>query len=353
MLKRIIKIKMSGEDVRLVQHKLKEFGFYKDKIDGFFGQNLLISVTNFQKKVGVKADGVIGPQTWSHLTTYNPNPTEIEKEIKKIEQVVEPKIQIVTEEPKALKPIEEITLKVSHVSETGLVIYDNLLTDEEYYKKPTQKNTIWLHHTAGGSRPDWTIGGWEKDFQKDGSGNPILDESGKPKPIRIATSYVIGRSSSSINERLWDGKVVRAFDDKFWAYHLGISRSNNELLNSRSIGIEICNYGPLRLTSDGRFINWVNKPINESEVCELSKPFRGFKYWEKYTNAQLDATAKLILYLSKKWEIEIDKGIYNIDWFEYNERWFSLGGLRTHTQVRRDKYDLFPQKELIEMLNSL
>jgi hypothetical protein len=27
---------MSGEDVRLVHHKLKEFGFYKDKLDGFF-----------------------------------------------------------------------------------------------------------------------------------------------------------------------------------------------------------------------------------------------------------------------------------------------------------------------------
>jgi N-acetyl-anhydromuramyl-L-alanine amidase AmpD len=344
MLKRIIKIKMSGEDVRIIQHKLKEFGFYRDKIDGFFGQNLLISVTNFQRKVGIKIDGVVGPQTWSHLSTYNPNPTEIEKEVKKNDQVVESKIQIGT---------GEIPLKISYVSENGLVIYDNLLTEEGYYKKMTQKNTIWLHHTTGGSRPDWTIGGWGKDFLKDESGGLILNERGKPKPIRVGKSYVIGRRSSSTSEKIWDGKVVRAFDDKFWAYHLGVSSQNNELLNSKSIGIEICNYGPLRLTPDGRFINCVNKQINESEVCELSKPFRGSKYWEKYTNAQLDATSKLILYLSKKWEIDINKGIYNIDWFEYNESWFSLGGLRTNTQIRRDRYDLFPQKELIEMLNSI
>jgi hypothetical protein len=30
-----------------------------------------------------------------------------------------------------------------------------------------------------------------------------------------------------------------------------------------------------------------------------------------------------------------------------------MGGLRSHGQVRKDKFDLFPQKELIDMLNRL
>jgi hypothetical protein len=51
--------------------------------------------------------------------------------------------------------------------------------------------------------------------------------------------------------------------------------------------------------------------------------------------------------------MEIERGVYNEDWFNYNDKWFSLGGLRTHTQVRRDKFDLFPQNEMIQMLNSL
>lgn len=348
MLQRIIMLRMSGNDVKFVQNKLKEFGFFKEKVDGFFGQNLLVSVTNFQRKVGIKADGVVGPQTWSQILAYNPNPTQLEVENKKIEEKIN---NIIVETKPVTK--KDIPLQISHIGDNGLTIYDCLLKDEEYYKKSTQKNTIWLHHTAGGSRPDWTIGGWEVDFQKDEMGNPILDKNGIPKPVRVGTSYVIGRKSSSTDDTLWDGKIVRAFDDKFWAYHLGITHPNSELLNSRSIGIEICNYGPLRLTSDGRFINYVNKEVNESDVCELSKPFRGFKYWEKYTNQQLESTAKLITYLRKRWEIEIDKGIYNEDWFEFDNRWFSVGGLRTHTQVRRDKYDLFPQKELIEMLNSL
>ena len=148
---------------------------------------------------------------------------------------------------------EKIEIKdtASFVGLDGLKIYDNLLTDEEYYKDETSKNTIFLHHTAGGSRPDWTIGSWEKDFQKDDDGNAILDSNGNPKPLRVATSYVIGRKSSTSQETFWDGRILKAFDDKYWAYHLGISK-NSMNMNSRSIGIEICNYGPLTLRKIGR-----------------------------------------------------------------------------------------------------
>jgi peptidoglycan hydrolase-like protein with peptidoglycan-binding domain len=344
-MQRIMMLRMSGEDVRLLQNKLKEFGFYKERVDGFFGQNTLVSVTNFQRKVGVRADGVVGPQTWSQILAYNPNPTPVEIENKKIEE----------KNQNTYKPVVKVDIphEISYIGDDGLTIYDCLLPDDEYYKKPTQKNTIWLHHTAGGSRPDWTISGWDKDFQKDERGEAILDKNGKIKALRVGTSFVIGRSSSSKSDGLWDGKILRAFDDRYWAYHLGINHDMSLDLNSKSVGIEICNYGPLRLTKEGKFINYVNKEVNESDVCELSRPFRGYKYWEKYTEKQLDSTARLITYLNKRWQIEIEKGIYNEEWFEYNSKWFSLGGLRTHTQVRRDKFDLFPQKELIEMLNSL
>ena len=329
-LQRVIMLKMSGDDVKWMQSKLKEHGFHKEKIDGYFGQNTLISVTNFQRKIGVKADGVVGPQTWSQLSTYDPNPLIIEVKVE--------------------SKINDIPNVISYIGDDGLKIYDELLTEEEYYKKETQKNTIWLHHTAGGSRPDWTIGGWEKDFKKDDSGNPEIDKKGNLIPLKIATQYVIGRKSSNGNT-LWDGKILRAFDDRYWAYHLGINRSNSDQLNSRSIGIEICNYGPLTLGKDGRYYNYVNKPINEQDIVELD--FRGYKYWEKYTDSQLESTRKLILHLEKKWNMEIERGVYNEDWFNYNDKWFSLGGLRTHTQVRRDKFDLFPQNEMIQMLNSL
>lgn len=329
-LTRVITLKMSGEDVKFLQSKLKEYGFFNNKIDGYFGQNTLMSVVNFQKSVGIKADGVVGLQTWSQIIHFHAN--------KNRSQIVAEKV--------------EVKETASFVGIDGLRIYDNLLTDEEYYKEEISKNTLWLHHTAGGSRPDWTIGGWEKDFQKDENGNAELDSSGKQIPVRVGTQYVIGRRSSSSDDKSWDGKILRAFDDKYWAYHLGISR-NSRMLNSRSIGIEICNYGPLTLNNNGVFFNYVNRPIRENEVIELETPFRGYKYWEKYTDLQLENLRKLILHLSSKWGIQYDKGIYDLNWFEYNERWFTTGGLRTHTQVRKDKFDLFPQPELIQVLNSL
>lgn len=334
-LQRVIMLNMSGDDVRFVQTKLQEFGLFNGKIDGFFGQNLLVSITNFQRKVNIKADGIIGMQTWSQLVNYNPNP-------------------IVVEEKKpVVNPIKnDIPFTPSHIGEDGFMIYDCLLTDEEYNKVDVRKETIYLHHTAGGSRPDWSIGAWEKDYLKDKKGNPVLDKNGNPIPLKVGTQYIIGRKSSSTGDTLWDGKILRAFDDRYWAYHLGITTKNDEL-NSKSIGIEICSYGPLTIGKDGKFYNYVNKPIMESEVVELETPFRGYKYWERYTDTQIESTRKLILYLQNRWGIEIEKGIYNEDWFNYDTKWFTNGGLRSHTQVRKDKFDIFPQKEMIQMLNSL
>jgi N-acetyl-anhydromuramyl-L-alanine amidase AmpD len=320
-LKRVIMLRMSGDDVKFMQTKLKEFGFLKERVDGYFGQNTLVAVTNFQRSIGLKSDGVVGSQTWYQLLAYS----------------TEPKVEIVN-------GVQDIPNKVSYIGEDGLKIYENLLEDDEYIKKETKKSTIWLHHTAGGSRPDWTIGGWEKDYQTDKDGNS--------KPVKVGTHFVIGRSSSSKDDKKWDGKILKAIDDKYWAYHLGITKKSEEL-NSKSISIEICNYGPLTKGKDGKFYNYVNKPVNEDDVCELETEFRGYKYWEKYTDVQIESLRKLILYLSNRWGIEVEKGIYNTEWFEYGDKWFSLGGLRTHTQVRKDKLDLFPQPELIEMLNSI
>jgi len=331
-LKRVLMLNMSGDDIKLMQTKLKKHGFFRERIDGHFGQNTLVAVTNFQREIGLRVDGVCGSQTWGQLMVYGDV-----KEVKEVEFSNKDK---------------DIPNKVGFINHDGLMIYDNLLSDDEYVKKETKKNTIWLHHTAGGSRPDWTIGGWEKDFQKDKNGNPVLDSKGNPKPLKVGTHFVIGRKSSSSEEKLWDGKILKAFDDIYWAHHLGVSTKSEEL-NSKSISIEICNYGPLTLRKDGRYYNYVNKPITDDDVCELDMEFRGHKYWEKYTDAQLESTRRLILYLKERWNIEIEKGIYTPEWFEYNDKWFSTGGLRTHTQVRKDKFDLFPQPELLQMLNSL
>lgn len=324
-LKRVLTLRMSGEDVTLLQKMLKEHGFFNERIDGNFGQNLLVSVTNFQRAIGTKADGVVGSITWNKLMNFG-------------------------------KPVlvqNEIPYEISYVNQNGLTIFNYPLSSELYYEEDTKKETIWLHNTGGGSRPDWSVNGWTKEFEKDLSGNNVLDQNGRLKQLKSGVSYIIGRKSSSNDEKVWDGKVLNTFDDKYWAYHLGINNQSSLDLNSKSIGIEFCNYGPLTLGVDGRFYNSINKVVNEKDVVKLDKPFRGYDYFERYTDSQLESARSLILYLINKHAIKIDGKIYNENWFNYNSTYHENGGIRSHSQIRKDVFDIFPQKEMIQMLNSL
>lgn len=324
-LKRVLTLRMSGEDVTLLQKMLKEHGFFNERIDGNFGQNLLVSVTNFQRAIGTKADGVVGSITWNKLINFG-------------------------------KPVfvqNEIPYEISYVNQNGLTIFNYPLSSELYYEEDIKKETIWLHNTGGGSRPDWSVNGWAKEFEKDLSGNNVLDQNGRLKQLKSGVSYIIGRKSSSNDEKVWDGKVLNTFDDKYWAYHLGINNQSSLELNSKSIGIEFCNYGPLTLGFDGRFYNSINKVVNEKDVVKLDKPFRGYDYFERYTDSQLESARNLILYLINKHAIKIDGKIYNENWFNYNSIYHENGGIRSHSQIRKDVFDIFPQKEMIQMLNSL
>ena len=69
-LKRVISIGMSGDDITLLQEKLKDLEFFKERIDGYFGQNTLVAVTSLQRSLGIKPDGIVGSQTWSQIINY-------------------------------------------------------------------------------------------------------------------------------------------------------------------------------------------------------------------------------------------------------------------------------------------
>jgi zinc D-Ala-D-Ala carboxypeptidase len=50
-----------------IQTKLKEWGFYKGKIDGLWGHATESAVRAFQKAMGLKVDGAVGPATLKEL----------------------------------------------------------------------------------------------------------------------------------------------------------------------------------------------------------------------------------------------------------------------------------------------
>lgn len=57
----------SGEDVKTLQKKLKQWGYYTGAVDGSFGPKTLTAVKLFQRKNGLSADGVVGPKTLAAL----------------------------------------------------------------------------------------------------------------------------------------------------------------------------------------------------------------------------------------------------------------------------------------------
>ncbi|HYG59042.1 MAG TPA: spore cortex-lytic enzyme [Symbiobacteriaceae bacterium] len=56
-----------GNDVRVAQRKLQSWGYYKGSVDGVYGRRMYAAVTQFQRKNGLRADGVVGPVTWRAL----------------------------------------------------------------------------------------------------------------------------------------------------------------------------------------------------------------------------------------------------------------------------------------------
>ncbi len=56
-----------GGEVKEVQRRLKLWGYYKGSVDGVFGAGTRSAVIAFQKKNGLKADGVVGKATYKAL----------------------------------------------------------------------------------------------------------------------------------------------------------------------------------------------------------------------------------------------------------------------------------------------
>jgi peptidoglycan hydrolase-like protein with peptidoglycan-binding domain len=56
--------------VQNVQQALKNAGIYEGKIDGISGPKTREAIEAFQSRVGLKADGKVGPRTWEKLKEY-------------------------------------------------------------------------------------------------------------------------------------------------------------------------------------------------------------------------------------------------------------------------------------------
>ena len=60
-----------GDEVRQIQTKLKRWGYYNGNVDGIFGSQTLEAVKYFQRKNGLKVDGIAGPDTLKAMGIYS------------------------------------------------------------------------------------------------------------------------------------------------------------------------------------------------------------------------------------------------------------------------------------------
>lgn len=56
-----------GDEVRRIQTKLKSLGYFSGAVDGIYGVKTQSAVKNFQKSVGITADGIAGNKTLLYL----------------------------------------------------------------------------------------------------------------------------------------------------------------------------------------------------------------------------------------------------------------------------------------------
>lgn len=130
-----------------------------------------------------------------------------------------------------------------------------------------------------------------------------------------------------------------------------------------SSAVEICNFGYVVKKGD-KFYNYVNTEVPEEMICDLGFSFRGHQYWHAYTPEQIENLRLLIKHVKKIYPtIDMSAGLPKLlkdgvhpkDAFEFNKDAYygKVNGLWTHTNVRQDKFDCFPQKELVDLLKEL
>ena len=200
-----------------------------------------------------------------------------------------------------------------------------------------KKEYVFIHHTAGWHNPYNTIDQWGSDTRG-----------------AVATEFVLGGSSVKGNDDQYDGMMLQAFPDGHYGWHLG--KNGSQHMHTHSVGIEVCNFG---YVNNGK--TYAGTTVHKSQLVELEKPFRGYKQWHKYSDKQIENLRLWLLFIAERDTIDIRKGLVEevkskgAAGFEFNENAYygKVKGLWTHTNTRKDKFDMFPQQELLDMLVSL
>ena len=237
-----------------------------------------------------------------------------------------------------------------------------------YYPEVTNKLQVVLHHTADNEPIKKTINFWAE------------------KSSHISTHFIIQRN----------GEYDQLFPLKYWGNHIGSSKKGNDYLQKHTISIELEGLGFLKyvngtgmrtkrgeisFSNDARFKQGtqsftyeklkggideiaVAKPVemNSDGSLKVQPNYRGYTYYQAYTTLQLATLRKVLIEIKTAYPNIVigstysgEKGTKFSDQFPgpfvtSKTAFTGTPGIFTHNSYRTNKRDIFPQKELIELL---
>ncbi len=294
------------------------------------------NIKEIQQKLGIPVTGVLDEFTqaaWRNYCLRNNLKYEI--------LVGEPE----TEEEKHDQTLGFLSTDLSSLPQ----IKTKLLSPNEYMKTTAKKEWLFLHFTAGWDNPYNVVSDWENDSRG-----------------QVGTQFVIGGKHAQTLKDQYDGEIVQCMPNyQCYGWHLGIG---NTSVHRNSVGIEVCNVGPIKKVGND-YLMWANKKVNPSEIIDLKREYRGFRYFQKLTDDQLHSLNFLITKIANDTGIDVRKGLKDriaklgkdkaFD-FDQDIKDGKVKGLFVHTNVSGknrfggyEKFDFPPMDNLIDLINSL
>lgn len=197
----------------------------------------------------------------------------------------------------------------------------------------------------------------------------IDDKKFKVKPINYIKSItkkeqiIIGDSLRSLNNQIihlknkemgntktWptftisrDGLVYQHFDPKYYSNYMG-----NNLIDRKAISISLENMGYLKYDNTlKKYINWCNEICDDQYV--ISKEWKDYSYWEKYSLKQMESLVELTDKLIKDFSINRDCIGFNF----YTESTGQYDGIVCRSNYSYDFNDVNPTFDYKYFLDSL